>query len=164
MTRRAPSTKAIPGAPGAPDSEARLPFLREITRRGNADEHHFPFSVPGIRALVTLPFPTPVTFLVGESGPGKSTLLEGIAAAALPTVGANVIAELAGEYADRSDWAKSLAMGAARSSLADMAWRLLALMMMTPVVAVPYEELEHVQLTRGFLHDPAGYLRAVRDV
>ncbi len=291
MTRRAPATKAIPSDPASQDGEDRLPFLREITRRGNTDAHHFPFSVPVIRTLVTLSFPTAVTFLVGENGSGKSTLLEGIAAAAgLPTVGASEIgldptlgaqralggalrlvwsrrtkrgfflraedffgfakrlsamraefleriAELEVEYADRTDWATSLAMGPARSSLADMERRYgvdldanshgqsflrlfqsrfvpgglylldepeaplspqsqLALMMMmqemlvqdaqfiiathspillafpgatiysfdrTPVEAVPYEELEHVQLTRGFLNDPARYLRALRD-
>ncbi len=39
----------------------------------------FPFSVPAIRALRELSFPTPVTFLVGENGSGKSTLMEAIA-------------------------------------------------------------------------------------
>lgn len=39
----------------------------------------FPFSVPVIRALRELSFPTPVTFLVGENGSGKSTLMEAIA-------------------------------------------------------------------------------------
>lgn len=41
----------------------------------------FPFSVPAIRTLGILEFPTPVTFFVGENGSGKSTLLEGLAAA-----------------------------------------------------------------------------------
>ncbi len=43
--------------------------------------HEFPFSVPAIRGIGELPFPSPVTFLVGENGSGKSTLLEAIAAA-----------------------------------------------------------------------------------
>lgn len=39
-----------------------------------------------------MPFPTAVTFLVGENGSGKSTLLEGLAAAAgLPTVGSEAV-------------------------------------------------------------------------
>jgi predicted ATPase len=42
----------------------------------------FPFTVPIIRNLTALDFPTPVTFLVGENGSGKSTLLEAIAMAA----------------------------------------------------------------------------------
>ena len=151
-----------------------VPFLREIHRQGRGDERTFPFSVPVIRALERLDFPTSVTFFVGENGSGKSTLLEGIASAAkLPAVGSADlvadatlgaqrelgdalrlvwnrrahrgfflraedffgfakrvsamraefelrIAELEVEYADRSAWAKGLAMGPARASLADM--------------------------------------------
>lgn len=43
----------------------------------------FPFSVPVIQSLVgqSLHFPSDVTFLVGENGSGKSTVLEGIALA-----------------------------------------------------------------------------------
>ena len=47
--------------------------------RGTPDE--FPYSLPAIRHLDTLRFPTAVTFFVGENGSGKSTLLEGIAGA-----------------------------------------------------------------------------------
>lgn len=146
------------------------------------------------------------------------------------------IEELEGEYADRSAWAKGLAMGPARASLADMERRYgldldanshgqsflrlfqsrfvpgglylldepeaplspqsqLALMaMMQDMVAqaaqfviathspillafpgariwsfdsappeqVPYDELEHVRLTRDFLNAPERYLRALR--
>jgi len=44
----------------------------------------FPFSVPAVAALADEPlvFRSPVTFLVGENGSGKSTVLEGLAAAA----------------------------------------------------------------------------------
>jgi predicted ATPase len=147
------------------------------------------------------------------------------------------IAELEVEYADRSEWAKGLAMGPARASLADMERRYgadldanshgqsflrlfqsrfvpgglylldepeaplspqsqLALMVMiqdmldqdaqfiiathspillafpgatiysfdeVPAAVVPYEELEHVTLTRNFLNAPERYLRALRD-
>lgn len=48
----------------------------------------YPFSVPAVRALKKIDFVSPVTFLLGENGTGKSTLLEGIASAAeLPCVG-----------------------------------------------------------------------------
>jgi len=151
-------------------------FLREIARRG-ADSERFPFSVPVIRALETLSFPTAVTCFVGENGSGKSTLLEAIAAAArLPAVGSNDlaadaslaaqrelasvlrlvwnrrtsrgfflraedffgfakrvssmraeflqrVADLEVEYADRSAWAKGLAMGPAMSSLRELETR-----------------------------------------
>jgi predicted ATPase len=39
----------------------------------------FPYNLPAIRGLTTLPFHPKVTFLVGENGTGKSTLLEAIA-------------------------------------------------------------------------------------
>ncbi len=42
----------------------------------------FPFTVPAIRSLTQLTFSTPVTFLVGENGSGKSTFLEALASAA----------------------------------------------------------------------------------
>ena len=41
----------------------------------------YPYSIPAIRHLDRLTFPTPITFFVGENGSGKSTLLEAIAAA-----------------------------------------------------------------------------------
>lgn len=41
----------------------------------------YPFHLPAVRTLDRLIFQKPVTFLVGENGTGKSTLLEGIAAA-----------------------------------------------------------------------------------
>lgn len=41
----------------------------------------FPFNVPAIRALDELSLTTPVTFLVGENGSGKSTFLEALALA-----------------------------------------------------------------------------------
>jgi predicted ATPase len=150
------------------------PFLREVRRSGNEEVGAFPFTVPAIRSLETLPLPGPVTFFVGENGSGKSTLLEAIAAAArLPAVGSadldadatlgaqrslgdalrlvwsrrtsrgfflraedffgfakrlsqmrsELLArleELESEYADRSDWAKGLAMGPVRTSLAEL--------------------------------------------
>lgn len=41
----------------------------------------YPFHLPAVRTLDRLHFTKPVTFLVGENGTGKSTILEGIAAA-----------------------------------------------------------------------------------
>jgi predicted ATPase len=45
------------------------------------EEASYPFSIPLIQSLSTLEFRAPVTLFVGENGTGKSTLLEGIAAA-----------------------------------------------------------------------------------
>jgi predicted ATPase len=67
-------------------------FLRTISRASAQQPAHFPFSVPVIRALDTLDFTAPITFLVGENGSGKSTLLEAIACAArLSAVGSERI-------------------------------------------------------------------------
>ena len=41
----------------------------------------YPFNVPVIQSLTQLEFTSPVTFLVGENGSGKSALLEGLACA-----------------------------------------------------------------------------------
>lgn len=67
-----------------------MPHLQSIGRkRSGGDETSFPFTVPAVRTLPTLPLSPAVTFFVGENGSGKSTLLEALAAAAaLPTVGA----------------------------------------------------------------------------
>lgn len=59
----------------------RGPYVLALPR----DEEHwdtgFPFDLPAINALQTLSFETPVTFLVGENGTGKSTVVEAIAQA-----------------------------------------------------------------------------------
>lgn len=58
-------------------------FLHAIAlRRGNVESFdEFPYSIPAIRNLHSLPFHPRVTFFVGENGAGKSTLLEAIALA-----------------------------------------------------------------------------------
>ncbi len=53
-----------------------------LNRVPPAEAGQFPFTVPIIRSLPMLNFTTPVTFLVGENGSGKSTFLEAIASAA----------------------------------------------------------------------------------
>jgi len=67
--------------------------LRSLTVRRPPDSlaRSFPFTVPAIRSIESLAFPSPVTFLVGENGSGKSTLLEAIAhATALPAIGSEL--------------------------------------------------------------------------
>jgi predicted ATPase len=46
------------------------------------DDVGFPFTVPTLASLTEIRFESPVTFLVGENGSGKSTFLEALAAAA----------------------------------------------------------------------------------
>src|SRR5437870_2042994 len=52
-------------------------LLRERVR----SPEQFPYSLPAFRNLDTLSFHPKVTFLVGENGTGKSTLLEALAVA-----------------------------------------------------------------------------------
>jgi len=56
-------------------------FLRGITllRERIEDPNVYPYTIPAIRTLDTLEFHPRVTFLVGENGSGKSTILEAIA-------------------------------------------------------------------------------------
>ena len=59
------------------------PYLLHLELRSDRipDAGKFPYTLPAIRALTTLPFHPKVTFLVGENGSGKSTLLEAVAVA-----------------------------------------------------------------------------------
>jgi len=59
------------------------PYLQEISLRPDADIDFgsYPFSIPSVRELNVMTFHPDVTFLVGENGAGKSTVLEAIAVA-----------------------------------------------------------------------------------
>ncbi|MFN7131554.1 MAG: AAA family ATPase [Myxococcales bacterium] len=59
-------------------------FLRSVVLRRETveDFNRYPFAVPAIRTLESLPLHPKVTFLVGENGSGKSTLIEALAVAA----------------------------------------------------------------------------------
>lgn len=58
-------------------------YLRhvELLRERVPSYDRYPFNLPVVRALQRLVFQKQITFLVGENGSGKSTVLEGIAAA-----------------------------------------------------------------------------------
>jgi len=51
----------------------------QLLREKVASFDEYPFCLPAVRSLETLEFHPKVTFLVGENGTGKSTLLEAIA-------------------------------------------------------------------------------------
>lgn len=55
-------------------------LLRAASVRGGGAG--WPFDLPAVAALPTMRFDAPATFLVGENGVGKSTLIEGLALAA----------------------------------------------------------------------------------
>lgn len=58
-------------------------FLREISLKREKIENIdlFPFTLPAIRQLESLKFSPEVTFIIGENGSGKSTIIEAIAVA-----------------------------------------------------------------------------------
>lgn len=63
--------------------EYRL-FITQVLLEGELPANEYLIQLPVVRYLKqegSLPFPAPVTFLVGENGTGKSTLLEAIAVA-----------------------------------------------------------------------------------
>ena len=59
------------------------PYLQEISlkREKISDLTKYPFTIPAVRHLDVLRFHQDVTFLVGENGTGKSTLLEAVSVA-----------------------------------------------------------------------------------
>ena len=66
-----------------PDFESRGFLLRaSLLREKIPSFDAYPFNLPVVRALETLPLHRSVTFIVGENGSGKSTLLEALAVAA----------------------------------------------------------------------------------
>jgi len=60
-----------------------MPHLKSITVRefSPADTNSFPFTLKIVQSIREMQFTSPVTFLVGENGSGKSTILEAIACA-----------------------------------------------------------------------------------
>jgi predicted ATPase len=60
-------------------------FLRQVRMAGAAADGCYPFTLPAVRCLAQaggLELPAGVTFLVGENGSGKSTIVEAVAVAA----------------------------------------------------------------------------------
>jgi predicted ATPase len=56
-------------------------FVRGIKLEERWNEVSYPFSIPSIRDISSISFSVAVTFLVGENGTGKSTIVEAIAVA-----------------------------------------------------------------------------------
>lgn len=70
-----------------------MSHLRSLTYNAPLrNPEKFPFTVPILQTLTSLDLGAPVTFLIGENGSGKSTILETLALAAnLPTVGSESV-------------------------------------------------------------------------
>ena len=62
---------------------AAKPYLQHVSIRPKAvvDRECYPYNIPAVGEVGRLEFHPDVTFLVGENGAGKSTVLEGIALA-----------------------------------------------------------------------------------
>lgn len=56
-------------------------FIRRVKLSGESSSE-YPFSIPAVKDIESIHFDNPVTFLVGENGSGKSTIVEAIAVAA----------------------------------------------------------------------------------
>ena len=54
-------------------------FIRRMAFKHPPDFSRYPFSLPAVRELEKIQFDRPVTFLMGENGTGKSTVLNIIA-------------------------------------------------------------------------------------
>ncbi len=66
--------------------------LRSVKYNKGNNDNKYPFNIPLFQNFKGLEFKTPVTIFVGENGTGKSTLIEGIAAAVGSiTIGADSI-------------------------------------------------------------------------
>lgn len=70
------------GVKSSPVAAAR-PYLREVSLKADTFDrpNAYPFTGPAVTHLGKLTFSPDVTFLVGENGTGKSTLIEAIAVA-----------------------------------------------------------------------------------
>lgn len=67
-----------------PDPIQLKPYLRSIALKDSVTpemRREYPFGIPSIRNMRSIEFHPDVTFLVGENGSGKSTILEAIALA-----------------------------------------------------------------------------------
>lgn len=56
-------------------------FIRQV-KLDQIDDTAYPFSIPAVKDIEKLDFSNQVTFLIGENGSGKSTIIESIAVAA----------------------------------------------------------------------------------
>jgi predicted ATPase len=125
------------------------------------DPAAYPWSLPVVRALTTLELHPSVTFLVGENGTGKSTLVEAVAVA----LGLN--AEGGSEHLRFSRRrVHDLVRDGSQFLIATHSPLLLAypeaaiyVIDEDGIARTAYEDTEHYRLTRAFLEAPERFLR-----
>ena len=114
----------------------------------------FPFNIPALQNVPEIRLDTLVTFLVGENGMGKSTLLGAIASAA------NLIADGSEDIAADVSLAtvrqlsRSLRLPWRRKTRQGFFLRAEDFFGYAKRLSYMRQELEHVNLTRSFLNDP----------
>jgi predicted ATPase len=64
------------------ESHENQVFIRGAKVREEVDSGKYPYNIPSVKALEDISFNQPLTFLVGENGSGKSTIIEAMAQAA----------------------------------------------------------------------------------
>jgi len=134
-----------------------VPHLVRISLKHAAPEGAgYPFSVPQTRALPELDVnrASPSSWARTENGFGKSTLLEGIAAAAEPP-SADRVPQLIIQVA--KDRAQFIIATHSRVLLACPGARIYSFDT-SPISEVAYDDMEHVVVTRDFLNDPESFI------
>lgn len=87
------------------------PYLRTVSLRSAPPSSAYPFNIPSISKMGELQFHEDVTFIIGENGTGKSTLLESIAVIlGLGKEGGtqNVFFETADTVSELHNWLKAV--------------------------------------------------------
>jgi predicted ATPase len=140
------------------------PYLREVAllRDGVPSFDEYPFSLAAVRVLDRLALHPAVTFIVGENGTGKSTLLEAIAVAwgFNPEGGTRNFNFASREsHADLYKWIRQFVI--ATHSLIIMAYpdALIYEFSRDGLRTVEYHDTEHYRVTRAFLNRPEQMLR-----
>lgn len=57
-------------------------FVRHMKLKDGSSTLEYPFNIPAVQQIEAIKFKCPVTFIVGDNGSGKSTILEALAVAA----------------------------------------------------------------------------------
>jgi len=144
-------------------------FLHSISVKPDSPKTGFTFSIPAI-ANLNLSIKKHVTFLVGENGSGKSTILEALAdRIGFSTMGGTKHHRFIEEY--KMELANHLLLqrdprlpiGQGFFFRAESFFNLAEYIDEKGITQVKYEETEHYQITKGFLNNPDKYFKMLFD-